>query len=237
MPGSPELSLKGVTLQRGSFLLRADGVFMPGVHLLTGRIGSGKTTCGKVLAGITRPDRGEISWSGTERVMLLQNAGYHVTRATVRDEAASWNTDPDTVIRLAGLSGKEELDILFLSRGELKRLELASLLSRGSDLVVLDEPFNALDDDARRWVTRLIAEAQNRIVIIISHDITSLPPVHELWETEEGVLKKIGRIPGDMRRWDKSPLLIRYLWQKGENPAGLSRSDLEEAVCRIHGSG
>lgn len=237
MPGSPEISLQGISLRKGSFILRADGVFAPGIHLLTGRVGSGKTTLGKVLAGIMKPDQGEISWNGKGRVMLLQNAAYHVTRVSVRDEAASWNTDQDAVIRLAGLSGREEADILFLSRGEVKRLELAAVLSRGSDLVVLDEPFSGLDEDGRRWVTRLIAEAQTRIVIIISHDITFLPPIDELWEIEGGILKKTGRIPEELKGWRRPPALIRFLWQKGENPAGLSRSDLEEAVCRIHGSG
>lgn len=224
-------------VRKGDFTLFADGVFEPGVHLVTGRVGSGKTSLGELLAGIIVPDSGEVIWKGTSRVMLLQDASYHITTTTVHEEAVSWGGDPAEVIPLAGLSGKENTDLLFLSRGEMKRLMLASILTRARDLVVLDEPYAGLDTQARGLVTDLIAGSDTEVIVLISHDITSLPAVSWLWEMKEGVLSCIGKVPKALANWEHPPLLIRYLKERGHPPEGLSRDDVEEAACRIHESG
>lgn len=223
--------------RKGDFTLSADGIFEPGVHLVTGRVGSGKTSLGELLAGIIAPDAGDVIWKGRSRVMLLQDASYHITTTTVREEAVSWGGDPAEVIPLAGLSGKENTDLLFLSRGELKRLMLASILTRYSDLVVLDEPYAGLDTQARTLVTRLISGSDSGVIVLISHDITSLPAISWLWEMKEGRLSCIGKIPKALANWEYPPLLIRYLKERGTLPEGLSLDDLEEAACRIHESG
>lgn len=232
----PWVELRQTVTRKGEFTLSADGIFEPGVHLVTGRVGSGKTTLGELLAGIIPPDKGEVIWRGRSRVMLLQDASYHITTTTVREEAASWKVNPSEVIPLAGLSGKEDTDLLFLSRGELKRLMLASILTRASDLVVLDEPYAGLDTQARGLVTGLISGSDTRVIILISHDITSLPAVSWLWEMKEGRLSHIGKVPKAIADWEQPPLLIRYLKERGVMPAGLSRDDLEEAVCRTRES-
>ena len=215
--------------------MHADGEFAPGVHLLTGRVGSGKTTLGELLAGIEKPDEGEVLWTGNRRVMLLQDTSYHISTMTVREEATSWHGDVNQIITRAGLNGKEDLDIFTLSRGELKRLELAAILTGGCDLIILDEPYAGLDSDAKSWVNDLISSNQDRIVTIISHDITSLPTVNQLWEMKNGTLSCIGSVPESLKDWSRPPPLIRYLITHDSLPKGLSRGDLEEAICRIRG--
>ncbi|HOJ96786.1 MAG TPA: ATP-binding cassette domain-containing protein [Methanospirillum sp.] len=231
----PLIRLSGVVKTKGAFTLHAEGTFGPGVHLLTGRIGSGKTTLGEILAGIIQPDTGTISWTGGRRVMLLQDASYHISTMTVREEAASWHADPDVIIRRAGLTGKEDADLFTLSRGEVRRLELAAILSGEYELIVLDEPFAGLDEDARCFVRRLIETRRDAVVVIISHDITSLPKIDQLVAMEAGTLIQIGQVPQCLQNWNEAPALIRYLRKNGVCPAGLSREDLEEALCRIRG--
>lgn len=231
----PHIRLSGVVKTKGEFTLHAEGTFGPGVHLLTGRVGSGKTTLGELLAGIIQPDKGTISWNGGRRVMLLQDASYHISTMTVREEAASWHTDPGLIIRRAGLTGKEDADLFTLSLGEVRRLELAAILSGENDLIVLDEPFAGLDEDARCFVRRLIETRRDTVMVIISHDITSLPRIDQIVTIETGTMKRIGQVPQCLQDWNEPPVLIRYLRKNGVCPAGLSREDLEEALCRIRG--
>ena len=52
MTKAPVIRLSGVTIKKGSFTLLADAEFGQGIHLLTGRVGSCKTTLGEILSGI-----------------------------------------------------------------------------------------------------------------------------------------------------------------------------------------
>ena len=233
----PEISFEHLTVKKGSFVIQADARLGSGVHLLTGRIGTGKTTMGEVIAGILRPDKGNLEWKGNKRVMLMQDASFHISTTTVFKEAKSWQVDPDVVLNLAGLSEKRDCDLFLLSRGELRRLMLGAILSRNDDLVVLDEPFAGLDYEAQRIVNRLISKRRDRITVIISHCITMLPHIDRIWEMHMGRLLDIGTVPEAFSRWERAPILIRYLSQIGHPPTGLSQSDLEEAACRIQESG
>ncbi|MCA1915757.1 ATP-binding cassette domain-containing protein [Methanospirillum hungatei] len=232
---TPLIRLTGVIRKKGAFTLKADAEFGTGIHLLTGRVGSGKTTLGELLAGIGEPDSGTIRWNGGRRVMLLQDTSYHISTMTVQEEAGSWHGDAERIIRTAGLTGKEHTDLLRLSRGEVRRLELAAILTGQYDLIVLDEPWAGLDEEARRWVRQLIDSHAHEIIVIISHDLTSLPHIDQLWEMECGRLKRLGQVPACLSEWTLAPPLVRYLQLKGVQLSGLSREELEEAVCRIPG--
>ena len=120
---------------------------------------------GELLAGIGEPDFGTIQWNGGRRVMLLQDTSYHISTMTVQEEAGSWHGDAERIVRTAGLTGKEHTDLLRLSRGEVRRLELAAILTGQYDLIVLDEPWAGLDEEARRWVRQLIDSCAWIIVI------------------------------------------------------------------------
>ncbi len=231
-----QLVLEEVRHCAGSFSLRADGIFPEGIHLITGPIGAGKTTCAGIIAGVTKPDGGIVRYEGIgKRVLLMQFPEYHLTTPSVGEEAASWGGDQDEILRISGLSGREAEDPLTLSRGELRRLHLAAVLTGTHDLIILDEPFAGIDSGARDAVTTLITNTQAGIVIIITHDITSLPPITCIWEIRGGLLHQIGAGRDAIAAWQSAPPLVRYLVQKGSVPAGLSRSELGEAVCRIHG--
>jgi len=203
--------------------------------LVTGKVGSGKSTLGEILADITKPDAGTVSWTGGPRVMLLQDVWYHISTLTVRDEAASWHGDGAAVIQRAGLVGKEDQDLLTLSRGEIRRLELAAILTGAYDLIILDEPWAGLDETARAHIRHLITHHGDGIIVIISHDITNLPPIDMLWEMDAGTLTLIGHVPECLGSWKRAPALITHLINHGACPRNLSREALLEALCRIHG--
>lgn len=230
------LILDHVRIRRGDFLLRADGMFSRGIHLLTGRIGSGKSTLGEVMSGVLTPQEGNVIFEGIKTsVLSMQFPEYHITTSTVGGEVLSWGLDPSRILPEAGLTGRDDTDLLTLSRGELKRLHLACLLAGSYDMMVLDEPFAGLDDEARYWISSRLEEYRDRIVIIISHDITTLPGIDTLWEMNDGSLTRIGPVPESLPCWEKAPPLIRYLLDQGVSLSGLSYQDLVEAVCRIPG--
>jgi energy-coupling factor transport system ATP-binding protein len=230
------LTLEQVTIRRDDFSLLANGTFYQGIHLLTGKVGSGKSTLGEILCRVIEPVDGKMTWNGIRSsVLSMQFPEYHITTTTVMEEILSWKRDPDQVLETAGLQGRGCDDLLTLSRGELKRIHLACMLLGRYDLMVLDEPFAGLDEEARYWISSHLSDHRDRIIIIISHDITTLPSIDHLWEMQDGVLSDIGKIPGALRYWKNPPPLIRYLLKNDSELSGLSWQDLAEAACRIRG--
>lgn len=231
-----KLVLGDIRKNRGDWSLRADGSFSPGIHLVSGRVGSGKTTLAQVAAGILPPDSGTVSLEGiSSKTLSFQHPEYHITGATLADEARSYGVDPDGVLFRAGLNGHGGRDPFSLSRGELKRFHLACLLHRPHDLLILDEPFSALDCREKRVQCRSIEAAREGIVIIFTHEQQVFPRVDFLWELREGTLVSLGRVPEAFISWENCPEALSLLLEIGIVPDNLGETDLLEAVCRTRG--
>ncbi|HJJ64637.1 MAG TPA: ABC transporter, partial [Methanocorpusculum sp.] len=100
-------------------------------------------------------------------------------------EIASWNvTGDETAFRVLG---KPEIsrDPFTLSRGELKRLLLACILSADADCLILDEPYSSLDSDAKEILTELL-RARTGVTILFTHEMPNLDAL--FWEIREGRL-------------------------------------------------
>lgn len=162
-----------------------------------GRNGSGKTTLLRALCGLTEPHAGKVYWHGQEIRSLddklrreiiyvghrdavkeeltpLENLGIHLG---IRGEQADLDTQLDA-LEQAGLSGREDVPVRYLSQGQRRRSALARLLISPSWLWILDEPLTALDKRAVSWLFERIAEHLNRggMVITTSHQsIDGLP--------------------------------------------------------------
>ncbi|NLO78482.1 MAG: ATP-binding cassette domain-containing protein, partial [Methanomicrobiales archaeon] len=86
------LRAEHLSLTRDDWALTADGIFSPGIHLVTGPVGSGKTTLASALAGIFTPTEGQVTSDEISRLTLsMQFPEYHVTGFLVKDEIRSWN--------------------------------------------------------------------------------------------------------------------------------------------------
>jgi NitT/TauT family transport system ATP-binding protein len=175
--------LKGVNLEigRGEF------------HLLLGPSGCGKSTLLNVIVGYLKNSGGEVTVygkkierPGRDRGMVFQNADSAIFPwLTVREnvefglrmrgikkkerrEAAS------RYIGLVGLKGHENKFPHELSGGMKQRTQIARLLANDSDILVMDEPFGALDAQTRRVMqgelVRTWRETKNTIVFV-THDI------------------------------------------------------------------
>jgi energy-coupling factor transport system ATP-binding protein len=225
---------KGTSVSHGNWSVSAQGIFNPGIHLVSGDVGSGKTTLALVLAGLLAPDTGSVDAEAvSSRMLSFQFPEYHITGLTVRDECLSWGVDPVPVLASANLSGKEEVPPLSLSRGELKRLHLACVLARDYALLVLDEPFSSLDCEEKERICREISGRSRGITVIFTHEQAIFPHVDMLWEISGGALRCRGSLPGALPAWEHAPALVKELIRRGTIPENITPDALREAVCRI----
>ena len=230
------LTFEKVSFTRSGFRLDIDGTFGPGIHLVSGRVGSGKSTFSLLAAGLISPSSGEIRREGLSRsVLSMQFPEYHVTGISIADEIRSWGLAVPGILGSSRLTGRENDDIATLSRGELKRLHLSCVLSAGADLLVLDEPFSALDCTEKKSLSDAIAGYGEGIVIICTHEPLWLPDVNYIWELQDGAMKSCGKVPLAITRWGIAPGHIRNLLKHGTTPENISPRALMEARCRTRG--
>jgi ABC-type multidrug transport system ATPase subunit len=138
--------------------------------------GAGKTTLLRVMAGLLKPSEGELRIANAQpRVAMRQIqtayfAGDFTLPGSVR--ACDWGT-----LGTGNLITPERRRIRTLSRGTRQLLGLRTVLSRSHlDLVLLDEPWEALDPDASRWLTRTLESKRDRgaAVVLASHALHDL---------------------------------------------------------------
>jgi len=206
------LALHDIVVQRDGWSVRADARFAEGIHLVTGRVGSGKSTLAHLLAGSVVPETGRTVSEGITSVQIgLQFPEHQVTAATVAGEIRSWGLDPQVIMPETALTDKSGVNPLLLSGGELRRLELACVLRKDPDLLLLDEPFSSLDCREKNALCLRIENRNRGITIIFSHETWHLPRIDNLWEIVNGTLENRGTIPDALTRWTGAPPLLRRL--------------------------
>jgi len=231
-----ELFFDGVAISRGGPVIRASGRFGPGINLVSGRGGAGKSTLAAMAAGLLAPGEGAIIRDGIRSTMIsFQFPEWQLSGNTIREEIRSWGADEGEILPLAGLVGREGDDPLSLSRGELKKLVLSCIFEKAWDLLILDEPFSALDCSGKREICRLIEARRSSIVILCTHEQHFLPRVDSLWEFQGHELVCRGTVPDALTRWELAPPSVKALLSRGIVPHNISEGDLAEAACRIHG--
>ena len=187
-----KIECSGIRFSRDGFNLSAEAEFCEGLHVITGRIGSGKSTLASILAGTEKPDNGMVIKEDiSSEILSMQFPEYHLTHMNVGPEIRSWGADPETVIKIAGLTYTCEKDPMTLSRGELKRLHLACLLQKNYYLMILDEPFSSLDCIWKRKFKDMMSGIEGGIRIIFTHEKKFLPEYTNLWTISGGILSKV----------------------------------------------
>jgi len=157
---------------------------------IVGANGSGKSTLLKGIAGMLAPMSGRCQVGrGVSAAYLAQRAEVDMHfPAQVRDLVAMglWprrglfgRTSADDRVRVAkaiaavGLDGFEDRDLDTLSGGQLQRALFARVIVQDADLILLDEPFNAVDVRTIGDLIGLIRgwHAEGRTVAVVAHDL------------------------------------------------------------------
>ena len=182
--------LSSVQIRAGTFTLAADDFFSEGVHMISGRIGSGKSTLGSAIAGLSSVESGNIILENcVSPVLLMQFPEYQVTGPTVVREISSWGISSGNPVFSSLDVEISDRDPFTLSRGELKRLMLACVFAKDSDVLILDEPYASLDFSAKEVLTSLL-ECRRGITIVFSHETEYVPNQAQRWWIENGGLHR-----------------------------------------------
>ncbi len=149
---------------------------------VVGPSGCGKTTLLNLCSGYANPSSGTVTRAGRVR-MVYQQDGLFPWQTVVENIAMGFRHIHDQVerkeqlremVNLIELNGFEDHYPHQLSGGMRQRVELARALAGESDLLLLDEPFSALDYltrlRMRRELVRMLRE-RPRTVVLVTHDI------------------------------------------------------------------
>lgn len=163
------------------------------ITVLIGPSGSGKTTLMRMIAGLERPDMGQISFGGA--VWVDRATGVFVPpqkrclgyvfqeynlfpHLSVRRNVAFAARDRKTVQELMDLFGVSHLAGKrphAISGGERQRTAICQVLARGPQALLMDEPFSSLDQPTRRRLQKELKAFSIRSkmpIIHITHDLS-----------------------------------------------------------------
>lgn len=152
------------------------------VVVLVGPSGCGKTTILNILSGYIKPSSGTVTRKGIIRTVYQQDGLFPWLTVTenislglrnLKDEQLHQN-ELQELIQLIHLEGFENHYPHQLSGGMRQRVELARVLAGDSDILLMDEPFSALDYQTRlrmRMELVRLLETRPRTVVFVTHDI------------------------------------------------------------------
>ncbi|RWP98270.1 ABC transporter ATP-binding protein [Mesorhizobium sp.] len=190
----PMVSIDSITMSFGTFiavqnvnLTVADGEFLA----IVGPTGCGKSTILNAIAGLLKPASGTVSIDGAPVHGVQNNIGYLFQQ----DPLLPWKTALENVelgpmfkgtganerrelsmkwLAKVGLKGFEQRYPHQLSGGQRKRVQMAQALITGPKVILMDEPFSALDIHTRHLMqNELLAlwQEERRAVVMITHDL------------------------------------------------------------------
>ena len=210
---------------------------------ITGPNGGGKSTLARIIAGIHTPTSGQILFNGeditdlsiTERakrgISFAFQQPVHFKGLTVKDLVNIAAGKPMSVSDICdilsevGLCAREYIDREVnssLSGGELKRIEIATILARGTQLSIFDEPEAGIDLWSFSMLIKRFEEIhkeKKESLILISHQERIIRMADKIMVIEDGEVKQYG---------SREEVLPTLFTQEG---CGKCANGLEGGVC------
>ncbi len=159
--------------------------------VIVGKSGCGKTTLLRLLGGLEELTEGQILWTDTEKQQLLPKIGFVFQEPRLMPwltvyENMAFSLDksllPEAVATIVnpilnqlGLESFRDAYPAQLSGGMAQRVSLGRTLSYDPDLILMDEPFGALDYFTRKKLQLEMVELfllQKKTVIFVTHDVS-----------------------------------------------------------------
>ena len=157
---------------------------------IKGNNGSGKTTFLKVILNILKSKTGEIFWEGQNvnknifnfynQITYIADHNTSTRKLSVLDNIKFWKglsssnlSDDETLLLLETFNLKKYLntETMYLSSGEVKKLELLRLILEQKKIWILDEPYNHLDDSSIEILNQTFVDHTNNdgTILFASH--------------------------------------------------------------------
>ena len=163
------------------------------LYAVLGENGAGKSTMLRMMAGLARPSRGELSVFGQTPRDAYQRLGYMSHATFLYDELDCQENlkyfaglydihDPqvwDRAIETAGLDPKLARRVGDYSQGMRQRLSLARAVLHNPDLILLDEPFSNLDIGSAAAMAQLLGKMRDagKTIFVVTHQPAHLAEV------------------------------------------------------------
>lgn len=192
----------------------------PGIAGLYGPNGSGKSTLLRVIAGLMRPVHGSIAFDGAprhpadealrRRIAYAGHAAGLYGRLTVEENlklfAQLWGApldNIDVVLEEVGLAERSRSRVDELSAGLKRRAAVARAIACDSDILLLDEPFATLDDEAADMVVSAIKAwaRPGRCAVIATHGAKRLKSF-----ADASIVLRRGLVASDRQREMREPV-------------------------------
>ncbi len=218
---------------------------------LLGPSGSGKSTLLRMIAGLELPDEGEVRLTGEEATFLSareRNVGFvfqhyalfkHMTlfdniafgmvvRNAPKDEIAARVNELLKLIQMEGMGGRYPSQ---LSGGQRQRVALARALAPRPKVLLLDEPFGALDakvrEELRDWIRRLHEEAHITTLFVTHDQHEALEIAHRVLVINKGRIEQEGT-PLEIFDKPATHFVARFVGETNYIEAPVTESEL---VC------
>lgn len=143
-----------------------------------GSSGIGKTTLLKIILGIEQPDSGKVIWeNGRNRVAavfqenrLIENVSVEKNLQMVCGQREN-RKKTDDLLKALGLYECRKQKVSCLSGGMKRRTAIGRALAYDASVLLMDEPFQGLDEETKRQVMQLVKERiYEKSVLLITHD-------------------------------------------------------------------
>jgi sulfate transport system ATP-binding protein len=231
------ITVEHVTKRFGDFVALDDvSLEVPDGALtaLLGPSGSGKSTLLRVIAGLEHPDSGEVHITGERATHLparKRDIGFvfqhyaafkHMTvhdnvafglKIRKRDKAETTKR-VDELLELVGLNGYQQRYPSQLSGGQRQRMALARALAVQPRVLLLDEPFGALDAnvraDLRAWLRRLHDEIHVTTVLVTHDQEEAMEVADQLIVLKDGRIEQEGS-PREIYEAPANPFVMGFL--------------------------
>jgi sulfate/thiosulfate transport system ATP-binding protein len=248
------ISVEGARKQFGDFVALDDvSLEVPEGSLtaLLGPSGSGKSTLLRVIAGLERPDSGRVEISGQDATRIpAQHRGVGFVfqhyaafkHMTVRNNIAfglSIRKRPkeeiaervDELIKLVHLDGFGDRYPSQLSGGQRQRMALARALAVEPRVLLLDEPFGALDANVRKelrlWLRRLHEEVHVTTIFVTHDQEEAMEVAGQIVVMNQGRVEQTGP-PADLYEHPKTEFVMGFVGPVNQRGAMFIRPhDLE----------
>ncbi|HEX4243520.1 MAG TPA: sulfate ABC transporter ATP-binding protein [Steroidobacteraceae bacterium] len=247
------ISLRGVAKRFGEFAAVKDidlDVATGGLMALIGPSGCGKTTLLRIIAGLEVPDAGQVLFDGrdaTHRPIRDRKVGFvfqhyalfrHMTvfdnvafglevkRRRERPRTAEIRRKVGSLLELVQLGWAGDRYPAQLSGGQRQRVALARALAVEPDVLLLDEPFGALDSqvrqELRRWLRRLHDELHFTSVFVTHDQQEAIEVADEIVVLNRGRIEQSGA-PGEVYDRPASAFVHRFLGETNEVPVRVAQ--------------
>ena len=222
------IELRGVTARAGVFTLCDISFTVPqgSYGIVIGAAGAGKTTLLETIAGVVPVRQGAVLLGGEDvtrwppeqrRLSLVYQHAFLFPHLTVRENIAYGAADAATAAEVAeqfGVSALRDRAVRDLSGGERQLVALARAIARRPEVLLLDEPFAALDPRTRAAARRALRATyyQRRFTVLqVTHDFNEAGTLGDV-----AVLLDAGRVlqagtPEELFQKPASPYIADFV--------------------------